>query len=112
PLYPVAPRSARRVAGPGVRFHTSTVKPWSSNRSAMPAPMVPAPSSATRGVILLSLMAVPPSDRLGRGPADPHLLADDVFDPAHRRSIELKLGSRDRVIDVLGVARADDGDVD
>ena len=43
----VAPWSASATVGPGERFQTWTGKPRSSMRRAMPAPMVPAPSSAT-----------------------------------------------------------------
>ena len=45
----VAPSAASWAAGSGVRFHTSTVKPARSRLCAIPWPIVPAPSTATRG---------------------------------------------------------------
>ena len=43
-----APASARAAARSGVRFHTSTGSPARSRLRAMPAPMVPSPSTAIR----------------------------------------------------------------
>jgi hypothetical protein len=78
--------------------------------------IVPAPSSATRDRACWMLPAIIvhllPSDRLRRGTADRHLIADDLVDPPQGLSVELEVHSRDRILDVPGAAGADDGHVD
>jgi len=43
-----APSAAKAAARPGCRFHTVTSRPDRSRLRAMPEPMMPVPSTATR----------------------------------------------------------------
>src|ERR1700736_1163886 len=86
------------------------------SRPRRAAPIVPAPSTATRDrgcwVLPAIIVHLLPSDRLRRGTADRHLIADDPVDLTQGRSVELQVSGRDRILDVPGAAGADDGDVD
>src|SRR6202165_3544339 len=86
------------------------------SRPRRAAPIVPAPSTATRDRGCWALPAIIvhllPPDRLRRGTADRHLIADDPVDLTQGRSVELQVSGRDRILEVPGAAAAADGAVD
>src|SRR5580704_8262756 len=117
-----APSSVSGVVRPGVRFQTSTCRPALSRLRVIAAPIVPVPSTATRGSAirvasaagsaLVMVMSGASSDAVGAGSGRLLTGSHDVVDSAQHPRIELKVCSGDSGIDVRGLPGADDPDLD